>query len=116
MEFLSLKEQLYGKNTAPVRGEASRPKGDNVFGNPEVKVMFKDIEKAFRSSQYSQASRTFSSESPSCFAIAFSVISRPCSAYILGVCEVNLAKHRSGPTETFDLTWVARYTKFSDKA
>ena len=33
-----------------------------------------------------------------------------------GVCEVNLAKHRSGPTETFDLTWVARYTKFSDKA
>ena len=46
VEFLSLKEQLYGKNTAPVRGEASRPKGDNVFGNPEVKVMFKDIEKA----------------------------------------------------------------------
>lgn len=33
-----------------------------------------------------------------------------------GICEVNLAKHRSGPTETFDLTWVARYTKFSDKA
>ena len=33
-----------------------------------------------------------------------------------GVCEINLAKHRSGPTETFDLTWVARYTKFSDKA
>lgn len=33
-----------------------------------------------------------------------------------GVCEVNLAKHRSGPTEIFDLTWVARYTKFSDKA
>ncbi|MFQ9893095.1 MAG: replicative DNA helicase, partial [Emergencia sp.] len=33
-----------------------------------------------------------------------------------GVCEVNLAKHRSGPTEVFDLTWVARYTKFSDKA
>lgn len=46
VEFLSLKEQLYGKNTAPVQGEASRPKGDNVFGNPEVKVMFKDIEKA----------------------------------------------------------------------
>lgn len=33
-----------------------------------------------------------------------------------GVCEVNIAKHRSGPTETIDLTWVARYTKFSDKA
>lgn len=45
VEFLSLKEQLYGKNTAPARGEASRRKGDNVFGNPEVKVMFKDIEK-----------------------------------------------------------------------
>lgn len=33
-----------------------------------------------------------------------------------GVCEVNLAKHRSGPTEKFELTWVERYTKFSDKA
>ena len=33
-----------------------------------------------------------------------------------GVCEVNLAKHRSGPTRVVDLTWVARYTKFSDKA
>ena len=33
-----------------------------------------------------------------------------------GVCEVNLAKHRSGPTEVVDLTWVARYTKFSDQA
>lgn len=33
-----------------------------------------------------------------------------------GICEVNLAKHRSGPTEKIDLTWVARYTKFSDKA
>ncbi len=33
-----------------------------------------------------------------------------------GVCEVNLAKHRSGPTGTVELTWVARYTKFSDKA
>ncbi len=33
-----------------------------------------------------------------------------------GVCEVNLAKHRSGPTGTIDLTWVARYTRFSDKA
>lgn len=33
-----------------------------------------------------------------------------------GVCEVNLAKHRSGPTGSLELTWVARYTKFSDKA
>lgn len=33
-----------------------------------------------------------------------------------GVCEVNLAKHRSGPTDRIDLAWVAKYTKFSDKA
>lgn len=33
-----------------------------------------------------------------------------------GICEVNLAKHRSGPTGSLELTWVARYTKFSDKA
>lgn len=33
-----------------------------------------------------------------------------------GVCEINIAKHRSGPTDTIELTWVARYTKFSDKA
>jgi len=34
----------------------------------------------------------------------------------VGICEVNLAKHRSGPTESFELTWVSRYTKFSDQA
>ena len=33
-----------------------------------------------------------------------------------GVCEVIIAKHRSGPTGTVELTWVSRYTKFSDKA
>lgn len=33
-----------------------------------------------------------------------------------GICEVNLAKHRSGSTEKMELTWVARYTKFSDMA
>ncbi|MBR5229997.1 MAG: replicative DNA helicase [Firmicutes bacterium] len=33
-----------------------------------------------------------------------------------GVCEVNIAKHRSGPTDKVELTWVSRYTKFSDKA
>lgn len=31
-----------------------------------------------------------------------------------GICEVNLAKHRSGPTDRVDLTWVERYTRFSD--
>lgn len=33
-----------------------------------------------------------------------------------GICEINIAKHRSGPTDRIELTWVARYTKFSDKA
>ena len=33
-----------------------------------------------------------------------------------GVCEVNIAKHKSGPTDKVELTWVSRYTKFSDKA
>ncbi len=33
-----------------------------------------------------------------------------------GICEVHLAKHRSGSTDRVELTWVARYTKFSDKA
>ncbi len=33
-----------------------------------------------------------------------------------GVCEINIAKNRSGPTDTIELTWVARYTKFSDMA
>ena len=33
-----------------------------------------------------------------------------------GICEVNIAKHRSGPTEKIELTWVERYTKFSDMA
>ncbi len=34
----------------------------------------------------------------------------------IGICEVSLAKHRSGPTGTFELAWVSRYTKFSDLA
>lgn len=33
-----------------------------------------------------------------------------------GICEINIAKHRSGPTGKFDLAWVERYTKFSEKA
>lgn len=33
-----------------------------------------------------------------------------------GICEINIAKNRSGATGTVELTWVARYTKFSDKA
>ena len=30
------------------------------------------------------------------------------------VCEVIIAKHRNGETASRDLTWVERYTKFSD--
>ena len=30
------------------------------------------------------------------------------------VCEVIIAKHRNGETARRDLTWVERYTKFSD--
>ncbi len=33
-----------------------------------------------------------------------------------GICEVNIAKHRNGPTQTIELTWVERYTRFADKA
>ncbi len=31
-----------------------------------------------------------------------------------GLCELNIAKHRSGPTKKIELAWVERYTKFSD--
>ena len=31
-----------------------------------------------------------------------------------GVCEVIIAKHRSGPTSTIKLTWLARCTRFAD--
>ena len=33
-----------------------------------------------------------------------------------GICEINIAKNRTGPTDTVELTWVARYTRFSDMA
>ena len=33
-----------------------------------------------------------------------------------GICEVIIEKNRSGPIGTIELTWVARYTKFSDIA
>ncbi len=33
-----------------------------------------------------------------------------------GICDVIIAKHRSGSTGSVELTWVSRYTKFSDKA
>jgi len=33
-----------------------------------------------------------------------------------GICDVDIAKHRNGAIGTVELTWVARYTKFADKA
>ena len=33
-----------------------------------------------------------------------------------GECEVIVAKHRSGPTGTIDVSWIERYTQFKDKA
>ena len=33
-----------------------------------------------------------------------------------GICQINIAKNRTGPTKEIELTWVARYTKFGDKA
>ena len=33
-----------------------------------------------------------------------------------GVCEVIIAKHRSGPTGTVELTWLDKYTRFVDKS
>ena len=32
------------------------------------------------------------------------------------ICEVHLAKNRNGETGKVDLTWIARYTKFSDRS
>lgn len=32
------------------------------------------------------------------------------------VCDVNIAKHRSGPTDEIQLTWLGKYTKFVDMA
>lgn len=32
------------------------------------------------------------------------------------VCEVNIAKHRSGPTDEVHLTWLGKYTSFMDMA
>jgi len=45
VEFVNLKEQMYGKSKKPVGSEAPKPEQDNVFGNPAVKSMLKDIEK-----------------------------------------------------------------------
>lgn len=48
VEFINLKEQMYGKSSEPARGEtAKKEERDNVFGNKAVKAMFSDIEKIF---------------------------------------------------------------------
>ena len=33
-----------------------------------------------------------------------------------GICDVIIAKNRSGPTGNIELAWVGKYTKFSDIA
>lgn len=47
VEFVNLKEMMYGKSQAPARGESKKTSGDNIFGNKAVKAMFSDIEKIF---------------------------------------------------------------------
>ncbi len=47
VEFVNLKEMMYGKSQAPARGESKKSSGDNIFGNKAVKAMFSDIEKIF---------------------------------------------------------------------
>lgn len=48
VEFVNLKELLYGKNTRPAKGEpAKKSSEDNVFGNKAVKAMFSNIEQTF---------------------------------------------------------------------
>lgn len=32
------------------------------------------------------------------------------------ICEINIAKQRSGPTGTVELTWLGKYTRFVDKS
>lgn len=33
-----------------------------------------------------------------------------------GICEINIAKHRNGKTDTIELAWVERYTRFNEIA
>lgn len=47
VEFINLKELLYGKNIAPAKGEKQKQDRDNVFGNKAVRGMFSEIEKIF---------------------------------------------------------------------
>ena len=45
IEFVNLKELLYGKNSSPVKGEEKKSEKDNVFGNKAVKSMLSQMEK-----------------------------------------------------------------------
>ena len=47
VEFLNLKELLYGKNSQPVKGETKKREKENIFGNKAVKTMFQNIEKIY---------------------------------------------------------------------
>lgn len=46
VEFINLKELLYGKHKGPAKGERKRQKKDNVFGNKAVKAMFSSTEQS----------------------------------------------------------------------
>jgi DnaD and phage-associated domain len=47
VEFLNLKEFLYGKNRTPVPAAEESKSEDNIFGNENVKKMFSEVEKKF---------------------------------------------------------------------
>ncbi|MEE0691612.1 MAG: DnaD domain protein [Lachnospiraceae bacterium] len=61
VEFVNLKEMMYGKSQTPAKGEVRKSEGDNVFGNKAVKAMFTDIDKIFgRALSSSEISRILS--------------------------------------------------------
>ena len=47
VEFLNLKELLYGKNAHTAKGEPAKPQKENIFGNKAVKSMFTELENLF---------------------------------------------------------------------
>ena len=47
VEFVNLKELLYGKNTQPAKGEPQKTQRENIFGNKAVKTMFTQLEHIF---------------------------------------------------------------------
>lgn len=81
VEFINLKELLYGKHKGPAKGEPEKAKKDNVFGNKAVKAMFTSIEQTLgRGLSSSELTRILSwlsdyGATPEvvCFAVKYSV-------------------------------------------